>query len=206
MGDHGGAARLGVFGGTFDPIHRGHLVAAAEVRDGFGLDRVLFVPAGSPWQKQGFSAAEDRWMMTMLGIAGEPGFEASRIEIDRKGPTYTADTMAALRDFYGPGAALYFIAGVDAVITLGTWHGVDDLAATTEVIAVTRPGFDPATIAPRPEWPRVHLAATSPVEVSSTEIRARVRAGRSIEGLVPPEVERYIAEAGLYSSIARRPA
>jgi nicotinate-nucleotide adenylyltransferase len=115
--------RLGVMGGTFDPIHTGHLRVATEVLDLFALDRILFVPAGTPWQKEGFSAAEDRWMMTALAASAEPRFEASRMEIDRKGPTYTVDTMAMLRDFYGPEAVLYFIAGIDAVLTLGTWHG-----------------------------------------------------------------------------------
>lgn len=198
--------RLGVMGGTFDPIHRGHVTVAAEVLDEFELDRILFVPAGTPWQKDGFSAAEDRWMMTVLAATTDPRFEASRMEIDRKGPTYTVDTMAILRDFYGPETALFFVAGVDAVLTLGTWHGVDGLASLTEVIAVPRPGFDAATLRPRAGWPKVHLATTSEVDVSSTEIRRRVREGLPIDDLVPPAIADYIREHGLYTPARERSA
>ena len=190
--------RLGVMGGTFDPIHDGHVSMAAALLDLFELDRVLFVPAGRPWQKEGYSAAEDRWTMTVLAAATHPRFAASRMEIDRKGPTYTVDTMAILRDFYGPDAALFFIAGVDAVLTLGTWHGVAGLAKLAEVIAVPRPGFDATALRPAPEWPRIHVADLPEVDVSSTEIRRRVREGLPIEGLVPPVVAEYIGEHGLY--------
>src|SRR5919202_4284876 len=101
--------RVGVMGGTFDPIHIGHLVAASEAMYRFQLDRVLFVPTGRPWQKERYSAPEDRYAMTLLGAASSPGFAVSRMEIDRRGPTYTADTMQQLRDFYGPEVGLYFI-------------------------------------------------------------------------------------------------
>lgn len=198
MATEGRALRLGVFGGTFDPIHNGHLSVAGEVLDLFDLDTILFVPAGTPWQKEGFSAAEDRWMMTVLAAASDPRFQASRVEIDRKGPTYTVDTMAMLRDFYGPDARLFFVAGVDAVLTLGTWHRAGGLAALTEVIAVPRPGFDAAALRPGDDWPPVHLATTTEVDVSSTEIRRRVRAGLPIDGMVPADVARYVEEHGLY--------
>lgn len=200
MAAAGRAKRLGVMGGTFDPIHNGHLSVAKQVLDLFELDRVLFVPAGSPWQKEGFSAAEDRWMMTVLAAASDPRFQASRMEIDRKGPTYTVDTMAMLRDFHGPDAALYFVAGVDAVLTLGTWHRHDGLAGLCEVIAVPRPGFDPGALRPRDGWPVVHVASTSEVDVSSTEVRRRAREGVAVDGLVPPAVAAYIREHGLYAA------
>lgn len=193
-----GLRRLGVFGGTFDPIHQGHVAMAAGVLDGFELDRVLFVPAGRPWQKEGYSGAEDRWMMTALTAATDPRFEASRMEIDRKGPTYTVDTMAILHDFHGPGVELFFVAGLDAVLTLGTWHRAAGLAGLADVIAVPRPGFDPAALRPGDGWPRVHLAELPEVDVSSTEVRRRVREGESIEGLVPAVVAEYIEERGLY--------
>ena len=196
------APRLGVMGGTFDPIHNGHVSVAAALLDAFDLDSILFVPAGQPWQKEGYSAAEDRWMMTVLTAATNPRFEASRIEIDRKGPTYTVDTLAILRDFYGPDAALFFIGGIDAVLTLGTWHRAGDLAALAEVIAVARPGFDARDLRPAPEWPKVHVPDVPEVDVSSTEIRRRVRDGLPVDGLVPPVVAGYIAEHGLYRAPA----
>jgi nicotinate-nucleotide adenylyltransferase len=202
MATNGAVRRLGVMGGTFDPIHTAHLRVAAEVLDLFELDRILFVPAGTPWQKEGFSAAEDRWMMTVLAAASDPSFEASRMEIDRKGPTYTVDTMAVLRDFYGPEAALFFIAGIDAVLTLGTWHGAAGLVDLAEIIAVPRPGFDTAALQPGADWPRIHVATTSEIDVSSTDIRRRVRQGLPIEGLVPEVVAEYIEEHGLYRSPA----
>lgn len=197
-----GMRRLGVFGGTFDPIHRGHVAMATGVIERFDLDRILFVPAGTPWQKEGYSAAEDRWTMTVLTAATDPRFEASRMEIDRKGPTYTVDTMAILRDFHGPGVELFFVAGVDAVLTLGTWHRAEGLAELAEVVAVPRPGFDPASLRPGPGWPVVHVAGIPEVDVSSTEIRRRVREGLSIDGLVPAVVGDYIAERGLYRTVA----
>src|SRR5687768_2641792 len=117
---HSGLKRLGVLGGTFDPIHIGHLIAATEARRAFRLDRVLFVPAGTPWQKSECSDAEDRFMLTTLAVAEDPAFAVSRIELDRKGPTYTVDTMRDLRSFYGD-VELFFIAGADAVAHLGSW-------------------------------------------------------------------------------------
>lgn len=195
--------RLGVMGGTFDPIHTGHVSVATALLDLFGLDRVLLVPAGRPWQKEGYSGAEDRWTMTVLAAAENPRFAASRMEIDRKGPTYTVDTLAILRDFHGPEAELFFIAGVDAVLTLGTWHRADGLAALAEVIAVPRPGFDAAAIRPADGWPVVHVADVPEVEVSSTEVRRRVREGLPVDGLVPASVAAYIAERGLYRQAAR---
>lgn len=198
--------RLAVFGGTFDPIHNGHLSMAEGLLDSFELDRVLFVPAGRPWQKEGYSAAEDRWMMTVLAAATNPRFEASRMEIDRKGPTYTVDTMAILRDFYGADVELFFVAGVDAVLTLGTWHRAGDLEAVAEVIAVPRPGFDAGALRPAEGWPRLHVADLPELDVSSTEVRRRVNEGLPVDDLVPPVIAGYIEEHGLYRRASERSA
>lgn len=190
--------RLGVLGGTFDPIHIGHLIAASEAADTFGLDRVLFVPTGRPWQKERYSDAEHRFTMTVLGVSSCRRFAASRMEIDRRGPTYTADTMQVLRDFYGPGAELFFIAGADAVLRLGTWKGLERLAETTEVIAVRRPGSDVSGLDRQPGWPVVHVMDMPGIGVSATDIRARVAQGRPIHYLTPPEVVQYIEDNRLY--------
>jgi nicotinate-nucleotide adenylyltransferase len=187
-------------GGTFDPLHQGHLVAASEVLHQLGLDRVMFVPAGDPWQKSTEAPAEDRFLMTVLGTASHSRFEVSRIEIDRKGPTYTADTMETLHDFYDGAVDLIFIAGADTVLGLGSWEKLDRLAALAEVVVVSRPGFDLAKLDPGPNWPRLEVVEMPAVEVSSTEIRERVRQSLPIDYLVPLEVAAYISEHGLYMS------
>jgi len=189
--------RLGVFGGTFDPIHMGHLVAASEALHAFQLDRVLFVPAGQPWQKQGYSPAEDRYLMTMLGTVGHPRFAVSRIELDRRGPTYTADTLQSLRDLLGD-LELFFIAGTDAAQNLGTWHDVARVARLAELIVVTRPGAAVADVASGEALPKTHLLTIPGVAVSATEVRQRVREARPIDYLVPREVALHIRQQGLY--------
>jgi nicotinate-nucleotide adenylyltransferase len=192
-------ARLGVFGGTFDPIHIGHLIAAAEAMHAFSLDRVLFVPAGQPWQKDSFSEAEDRYTMTVLGTASHERFAVSRTEVDRTGPTYTADTMEGLRDFYGSDTTLYFIIGADAVQKVDTWRGVERLVGLAEFIAVARPGAG-NTIHPLNTSILVHKLAIPGVDISSTDVRARVADGRPIDFLVPAPVARYIRRSGLYGA------
>jgi nicotinate-nucleotide adenylyltransferase len=189
--------RIGVMGGTFDPPHNGHFGVAAEVASAKQLDQVIFIPASQPWQKSGYSAAEDRLAMTALGAAHDPRFSVSRIELDRAGPTYTVDTMAELSEVF-PGAELFLIVGADAALNLGTWHRIDELPRYTKVIAVQRPGFDVARLKTGRQSFPLEVIQVTPVDVSSTEIRAAVRAGRSIEGLVPPEVARYIDDHGLY--------
>jgi nicotinate-nucleotide adenylyltransferase len=195
----GSPRRLGVLGGTFDPLHVGHLAIARDAAAAFDLDRVLFVPTGQPWQKSHYSPAEDRFLMACLGAAGSTDFATSRIEIDRRGPTYTLDTMADLRRFHGEATELFFIAGADAVLKLGTWNGIDELGAFCEVIAVTRKGAELAGFERRAGWPRVHIHEIDPIDVSATDIRARVRAGERIDTLVPPPVARYIEERRLYT-------
>jgi nicotinate-nucleotide adenylyltransferase len=191
-------ARLGVMGGTFDPIHVGHLIAASEALFRFSLDLVVFVPTGQPWQKISYSDAEDRYLMTVLGVASNPRFAASRMEIDRRGPTYTADTMQTLRAFHGSDVSLFFIAGADAVSRLGTWKKIERLAGLAEVIAVTRPGYALGGLELGPSTPTVRSMEMPQIDISSTDIRRRVIEGRPIDYLVPSEVAAYIKTNGLY--------
>jgi nicotinate-nucleotide adenylyltransferase len=190
--------RLGVLGGTFDPIHVGHLIAASEALSDFNLDRILFVPTGRPWQKSKYSDAEDRFVMTCLAAASHPHFGVSRMELDRTGFTYTADTLEALRAFHGPDVELFFIIGADAAMKLGTWRGIERLAGLTEIVAVTRPGFELARLKPEPHWPKLRVMAMPSINISSSDIRARVREGRPIDYLVPDDVLLYIREHALY--------
>lgn len=189
--------RLGIIGGTFDPIHIGHLVAATQALHHFRLDRILFVPAGSPWQKEDYSDAEDRYLMTVMAAAEHNCFAVSRTEIDRRGPSYTADTLDELLEFY-PGVKLFFILGADAAANLDTWHGLDRLRDLTEMIVVPRPGA-PGTIEQRPGWPRIHELAMPLIGVSATEIRRRAAAEEPIDFLVTQRVARHIRENGLYT-------
>jgi nicotinate-nucleotide adenylyltransferase len=190
--------RLGVMGGTFDPLHIGHLTAASEARHAFDLDLVLFVPTGHPWQKSDYSDPEDRWVMTMLGARTDPRFAASRMEIDRRRLTYTVDTLSELNDFYSGAAELFFIAGADAALNLETWRGLDRLGEFARIIVVNRPGFDLSALKPGPKWPDVSRVEIPGVHISSTELRERVRTGRPIDHLVPADVVAYIRDQGLY--------
>ena len=187
-------------GGTFDPIHMGHLIIASEALHALRLDRMIFMPTGQPWQKKAQSGPEDRYLMTVMGTAGNPRFAVSRMELDRVGPTYTADTMRELRDLHED-ASLYFIAGADAVLKLGTWERIESLAELAEIVAVTRPGFTMSGFQRRPEWPQVVEMAVPGLDISSTDIRERVREGRPIDYLVPASVASYIREQGLYSTV-----
>ena len=194
-------------GGTFDPIHLGHLVAASEVLHSFDLERVLFMPAGDPWQKKAHTAAEDRFMMTELAVADFSGFEASRLELDRKGPTYTADSFETLKDFFGPDVTFFLIVGADALLNLGTWKKLDRLRELVEIVAVTRPGFDLTAFRPSSDLPAVHVTEMPGIDISARQIRARVRAGDPIDFLVPAEVAGYILGHGLYTGdVAERSA
>lgn len=194
-------------GGTFDPIHLGHLVAASEVLHSFDLDRVLFMPAGDPWQKRARTPAEDRFMMTELAVSGFSGFAASRLELDRRGPTYTADSFEMLSDYYGPEVEFFLILGADALLNLTTWKKLDRLRELVEIIAVTRPGFDLAAFQPSDDLPAVHVTEMPGIDISAHQIRARVRDGEPIDFLVPQEVAGYIRSHGLYTDdIAERSA
>jgi nicotinate-nucleotide adenylyltransferase len=199
-----GQRRVGVMGGTFDPIHHGHLVAAEEARWQFRLDEVVFVPTGQPWQKPaGVTGAEDRYLMTVIATASNPAFSVSRLEIDSPGPTYTVDTLRRLRAELDPGARLFFVTGADAVLQILTWKDPDEVLALAELIAATRPGHDLADLAEKVPSAagRVHPMRIPALAISSTEIRARVAAGAPIQYLVPEGVARYVEKRGLY----RRP-
>lgn len=195
--------RLGVMGGTFDPLHWAHLLAAETARVRFGLERVLFVPAGQPPHKSDaiVTDPEDRYAMALLGTAGNPYFEVSRIELDREGPSYSVHTIRELKEFHGPETEIYFIMGADEALDLGSWYESDALPELARFLAAPRPGFhlsDLRTRLPEPFQEVVELLPMSPVELSSTKLRARVAAGESIRYLVPENVEVYIRKRGLY--------
>jgi nicotinate-nucleotide adenylyltransferase len=193
--------RIGVMGGTFDPIHQGHLVAAEEARWQFDLDQVVFVPAGQPWQKPvGVSPAEDRYRMTELATASNPGFTVSRLEVDHPGPTYTVDTLRRLRGAQPDGARLFFIIGADAMLQILTWKEPDQVLALTELIAATRPGFDLDRLVSQVPGAagRVHRMDIPALAISSSDLRDRVARGVPIRYLVPDEVARYIHDHALY--------
>jgi nicotinate-nucleotide adenylyltransferase len=192
-------SKVGVMGGTFDPIHHGHLVAAEEARHAFDLERVLFVPVGDPWQKadQDVSPASDRLEMVGRAIADNDAFEISRVDVDRNGPTYTIDTLRSLAE-QRPGAELYFITGADAILEILTWKDPQDALRLATFVAVTRPGHDLAGLRKLGIEERVVLLEIPALAISSTDIRARVAEGRPIRYLVPAPVEEYIRERGLY--------
>jgi nicotinate-nucleotide adenylyltransferase len=192
--------RIGVMGGTFDPIHHGHLVAASEVQSWFDLDEVVFVPTGEPWQKASreVSPAEDRYLMTVIATASNPRFWVSRVDIDRHGPTYTIDT---LRDLHAelPGAELYFITGADALGDIFTWRDADELFRLAHFVGCTRPGYamDDSTLEGIPS-DRVTIVEIPALAISSTECRKRKLAGEPVWYLVPDGVVQYINKYSLY--------
>ena len=188
--------RLGIFGGTFDPPHIGHLVTAVNVRHDLELDRVLLVVNNVPWQKAGsrpISPAEDRLAMVEAAVGDVEGLEASRIEIDAGGMSYTADTLATLQADSSP--ELFLILGADAAAGLPTWERAEEVCAAVTVVAVERPGTPPATPLPGWRWVRVEVPA---IEVSSTDLRNRIRDGRPLDYLVTHEVVDCIEARGLY--------
>ena len=197
--------RLGIMGGTFDPVHYGHLVTAEEALVQFNLDRVVFMPTGRPVRKthRSVSSAEDRYLMTVIATASNPDFEVSRLEIDRPGDTYTVDTLRQLRDSYGLDTELFFITGADAVREILTWRGAEELADLTTFIAATRPGFQAAPLAdampPGVRAPRVEPMAVPALAISSSDIRDRVADRRPVRYLLPEAVSAYIVKNGLYA-------
>ncbi len=192
-----GRRRLGVMGGTFDPIHHGHLVAASEVAARFELDEVVFVPTGEPWQKSHklVSPAEDRYLMTVIATAENPQFSVSRIDIDRGGPTYTKDTLRDLREL-NPVTDLFFITGADALSQILTWQNAEETFALAHFIGVTRPGHTLAD----PGLPdgSVSFVEVPALAISSTDCRDRVAKGDPVWYLVPDGVVRYIDKRELY--------
>jgi nicotinate-nucleotide adenylyltransferase len=193
-----GKRRLGVMGGTFDPVHNGHLVAASEVAARFHLDEVVFVPTGQPWQKshQRVSPAEDRYLMTVIATASNPQFSVSRIDIDRGGRTYTIDTLRDLHAEHGDAADLFFITGADALAQILTWRDAEELFSLAHFIGVTRPGH--ALADPGLPSGGVSLVEVPALAISSTDCRARVERGDPVWYLVPDGVVRYISKRQLY--------
>jgi nicotinate-nucleotide adenylyltransferase len=192
----GGPERVGVFGGTFDPVHAGHVVVATETRSQLGLDRVLLVVAGDPWQKRGrvVASAADRLALAAVAVDGIEGVEPSAIEIERGEASVTADTLEALS---APGRALFLVLGADAVANMPTWRRLDETRHLTTVVVVERAG-DGFAEPPGGGW-RVERVAVPRLDISSTDLRERLRDGRPIDGLVPAEVVREIRRRGLYT-------
>jgi nicotinate-nucleotide adenylyltransferase len=194
--------RLGVMGGTFDPIHHGHLVTAEEALWQFNLAEVVFVPTGQPWMKadREVTPAEHRYLMTVIATASNPRFSVSRVEVDRHGPTYTVDTLEELRRQHHREVELFFITGADAILEIFHWKDPDDVLSKAHFIAATRPGYDIARFvkeAPT-RHPNVSVMDIPALAISSSDIRRRVKEGEPIRYLVPEGVNTYIRKFELY--------
>jgi len=183
-------------GGTFDPVHHGHLVAASEVQARFDLDEVVFVPTGQPYEKGRVSPAEDRYLMTVIATASNPRFHVSRADIDRDGPTYTIDTLRDMRAVFGADASLFFITGADALSRILSWKNAIEMLSLAHFVGVTRPGFE-LTDEHLPE-DSVTLVEVPAMAISSSVCRERVAAGEPVWYLVPDGVVQYINKRGLY--------
>ncbi len=198
--------RIGITGGTFDPIHHGHLIIAEDIREKFNLNKVVFIPSGSPPHKDNnrVTSSEHRLNMVKRAISDNPFFEASTIEIDRGGYTYTVDTLQQLRSLYDENTKLYFIVGADVIMDLLTWRDYVRVFTLCEFIAAFRPGYNREGFENQIEMLRekfgavIHPVETPLVDVSSTQIRQRISSNKSIKYLVPETVERYIIDNGLY--------
>jgi nicotinate-nucleotide adenylyltransferase len=193
------ATRIGIFGGTFDPIHTAHVEVAEAVRDSLGLDRVLVVVANHPWQKEGerpLTPAEDRYAMVEAAVAGRPGLEPCRLEIDRGGPSYTIDTVRELKRMVG-GAELFLVVGSDVVAGLTSWKDEPALRGEVTLAVVGRPGVAPVALPPG--WQAVNVPV-APFDVSSTDLRKLLETGGPVHGLVPEPVIHCIQQRGLYAT------
>ena len=198
--------RLGIMGGTFDPIHYGHLVAAEEALVQFNLDRVVFMPTGEPARKDDrrVTSAEHRYLMTVIATASNPDFVVSRLEVDRPGVTYTVDTMRELRSMYGSDAELFFITGADAILDILTWKDSGQLADLCVLIAATRPGYDLSRLDSQAGASsfRIERMAVPALAISSTDIRARIATRKPVRYLLPEAVATYIRKNGLYEGVS----
>ena len=204
--------RVGVFGGTFDPVHHGHLIAAEEARSALGLERVVFVPARQPPHKPAapITPALHRLAMLALAIAPEPAFATSRADLDAAGPSYTADLLVRLGAEFGPDVALVFVMGADSLVDLPTWHEPERIVRLATLAVLARPGYAPDLAALERQVPGVtaatRLVDMPRIEISATDLRRRVAAGRPIRFQVPEAVERYVHAAGLYRVADQEPA
>ncbi len=206
------AGRVGIMGGTFDPIHCGHLAAAEAAREAFSLDTIIFVPAGIPSHKDEteVTPARHRYLMTLLAIMSNPYFQISRVDLDRGGVTYTVDTLRDLRKELPADTAVYFITGADAILEILSWKEPGRALSLAEFIAVTRPGYGleqlSQALGPLYEefQDRIHILETPPMGISSTDIRRRLAEGRSVRYLVPETVLTYIRNHGLYGAAGER--
>lgn len=196
---------MGVMGGSFDPIHFGHLVAAEEARAQFALDRVIFMPTGRDVHEESCSkiTAEDRYLMVVIATAANPSFSVSRLEVDREEETYTIDTVRELRRQHGEQTELFFITGADAVLDITEWKDYALLAEYCRFIAVTRPGYDlerlDSIVRDGKDVPEITLIEVPALAISSTDLRSRINEGRSVRYLLPAAVANYIDKAGYYS-------
>jgi len=193
--------KIGVIGGTFDPIHYGHLLAAEECRRQLSLDRVIFVPAGAPPHKRrSVASSEDRYAMTLLAIAEVAEFSVSRVEIDRPYPSYTVDTLSGFQENCRTGSEFFFITGLDAILEIETWKDYKRLPSLCTLVSATRPGYPVSKVESLPNEikRKLKLLEIPQFDVSSTDIRSRVGGGKSIRFLVPHLVEKYIEHCGLY--------
>ena len=199
--------KIGIMGGTFNPIHYGHLFIAEAAWKTFSLDKVIFVPAGSPPHKRNkfCGDTEDRMQMTALAIASNPHFELSLIEVNRSGFSYSVDTMELFNEQYHYDVDLYFITGADAVLDIDTWYRPERLLELCRFIAATRPGFDLQRLEKLPEhWrKRIDVMDIPGLDISSTDIRQRVQQGLPIKYLLPEAVESYIFEHNLYKEAGK---
>jgi len=196
-------SRIGIMGGTFDPLHWAHLIIAEESREKFNLGKGIFIPAGQPPHKSTYpvSDAEHRYARTLLGTASNPYFEASRLEIERSGPSYSVDTIREIKGIYGQKTEIYFIVGADEILEIESWHEADRLPELTRFIVAPRPGFDLTALEqhlPPKFLKSIEILPIAPVDISATNLRARIATGKTIRYLVPEEVERYIRKHGLY--------
>jgi nicotinate-nucleotide adenylyltransferase len=197
---------LGIMGGTFNPIHYGHLVAAETARVDFNMEKIIFVPSSIPPHKmrEGLIDARLRYEMTELAVASNPHFEVSSIELNRPGPSYTIDTILEFREIYGECCDIYFITGADAILEILSWKDIEHLLKLCTFVAVTRPGYDVHKLKQKIRdiqlkyGAAIHMLSGPGVAISSTEIRERCSKGKSIKYLVPELVEEFIIRTGLY--------
>ncbi|WP_427339004.1 nicotinate-nucleotide adenylyltransferase [Caloranaerobacter sp. DY30410] len=198
--------RIGIMGGTFDPIHIGHLVIAEEIRNEFKLDKIIFIPAGNPPHKDNkkITSARHRYIMTLLATISNPHFEVSTIEIEKKETTYTIDTIKTLRKACNNNVELYFITGADSILELHTWKNIGELLKLCNFIAATRPGFEIAKLERKIQeinneyGANIYPTIVTALQISSTEIRTRIKEGRTVKYLLPEMVEKYIYKNNLY--------